>query len=104
MESLITLITNSTFNTEQSMNGFHTLKLTEEEHKALKNIVKENDKLKEEIDWKKIDLQKEVKRNEKLKEEINDTRKFMNILLDLIKDCDTQEKLAKLKELPKLDE
>ena len=38
------------------------------------------------------------------KEYINYIRIFMNNLLVLIKDCDTQEKLAKLKELPKLDE
>lgn len=49
MESLNTLITNSTFNTEHSMNGFHTLKLTEYEHKALKSIIAENEKLKRKI-------------------------------------------------------
>tara|TARA_R110000824_G_scaffold44970_1_gene130519 strand:+ start:142 stop:483 length:342 start_codon:yes stop_codon:yes gene_type:complete len=81
MESVISLITNSTFNTEQSMNGFHTLKLTEEEHKALKNIVtvrenatrsreqlfNENKKLKEHNEFIQAENEKLREENEGLK-------------------------------------
>jgi len=43
-------IANSTFNSEHSVMGLHKLLLTEEEHKALTDTLKNHEKLKEEKD------------------------------------------------------
>ena len=47
-------IANSTFNCENSFHGFHTFKLTEDEHKALTDALKENEILKEEVERLKL--------------------------------------------------
>jgi len=44
----IQTIANSTFNSEHSVMGLHKLLLTEEEHKALTDTLKNHEKLKEE--------------------------------------------------------
>jgi len=51
MDSLTTLITNSTFKPALA-NGFHTLKLSGEQHKALKSLVEENAELKKKLEHK----------------------------------------------------
>jgi hypothetical protein len=55
-----------------------------QDHKRIREgclkLKEENEKLKEELDWKKIDIQKEVKRYEELRKELEKMKAFLGEL------------------------
>ena len=74
----------------------------------LKKEVKEVKEEKNEIHyaWYKgqSSIEKLKEENDKLKKDNEKLKEHFNIIIDLIKGCDTEEKLAKLKELNPLEE
>lgn len=90
-------IANSTFNSENSVNGFHTLKLTEGEHKSLKDALGEHLKIK---NFNNISIVEAERRLKVLKEE---QLKLLSPTTE-VKPSEVAQLKAEIEELKKADE